>query len=410
MERGKYHDGQSTVTAQSGGGVPGRSQLIVPEQEPMDVHMTPSRSSRRSRRRAPFGIALALASLLAVSQSGVTLAWTDYSFSSSSENEMITLINQARASAGLGPLTQVDSLTSVARWRSKDMYDRNYFSHTIPSPPGGDVFDELHRRGICYTLAGENIGTNNYPDDVATQTMFNGWMNSSGHRALILGSGFNRIGVGAYKGGGTQYPKHYWTAVFTHSCSTATPKPTPTPTPKPTPKPTPTPTPRPTPTPTPRPTRTPDPNATPTPRPTATPMPTPKPTPKPTPRPTDDPDPTPRNTPDGTPEATTDPTAEPTPVITAEPTVQPDATMPDSGHYGVFGDWSIDEGNSGVWSTGPDSPTGTEAPPTEAPASNEPEVPDPGDGAGTLQVLEPPPSMGLVDTIVGDVVASFLGK
>jgi hypothetical protein len=96
--------------------------------------------------------------------------------------------------------------------------------------------------------------------------------------------------------------------------------------------------------------------------------------------------------------------------VTEEPTLEPDATMPDSGHYAVFGDWSIDEGYGGVWSTGPDDPTATEPPATEAPASNEPQVPDSGGDAGTLQVLEPPPSMGLVDTIVGDVVASFLGK
>ncbi len=29
---------------------------------------------------------------------------------------------------------------------------------------------------------------------------------------------------------------------------------------------------------------------------------------------------------------------------------------------------------------------------------------------GALQVVEPPPSLGLLDTIVGDVVASYLGK
>ena len=49
------------------------------------------------------------------------------------------------------------------------MWDRNYFSHDIPNPPGGKVFDEIKRRGICYTVAGENIGRNNYPDDQSTQ-------------------------------------------------------------------------------------------------------------------------------------------------------------------------------------------------------------------------------------------------
>jgi uncharacterized protein YkwD len=192
--------------------------------------MDQRKRSRRASRRAPFGLAVVLGALVAIGAPGAALAWTNYAFSTSSENEMITLINQARASAGLPALVEIQSLTDIARWRSKDMYDRSYFSHTIPDAPGGMVFDEIHRQDICYTLAGENIGYNNYPDDVATQTMFNGWMQSPEHRALILGSGFNRIGLGAFKGTNASYPRHYWTAVFTHTCRSATPKPTPEPT------------------------------------------------------------------------------------------------------------------------------------------------------------------------------------
>ena len=282
------------------------------------------RPQHRPRRRMPFGLAIAAAALLAVSSPGVVLGWNNSSFSSSSENQMITLINQARASAGKPALSANASLTSVARWRSKDMNDRNYFSHNIPSPPGGDVFDELRRRGICYTVAGENIGTNNYPDDVATQTMFNGWMNSSSHRALILGSGFNRIGVGAYKGTGADYPKHYWTAVFTHSCASATPAPTPKPTPKPTP------------------------------------------------------DPTPEITPE--------------PIVTAPPL-----------------DWRQNDRFANA------SPGQATSPPDETPEPGPTEPPPTGgivtdaDG-GSLQVVEPSTSLGLLDTIVGDVVSSYLGK
>ena len=121
------------------------------------------RRTAAALRRAPLGIAVAVAALLAVSSPGVVLAWNNYSFSSSSENEMITLINQARASAGKPALTVSSSLTDVARWRSKDMWDRDYFSHNIPNPPGGNVFDKLHREDICYTLAGENIGSTTTP-------------------------------------------------------------------------------------------------------------------------------------------------------------------------------------------------------------------------------------------------------
>lgn len=359
--------------------------------------------SRRATRRAPLGIAILAGLLVAISAPSAALAWTNYTFSSTDENKMITLINQARASAGLPALVEIQSLTDVARWRSKDMWDRNYFSHTIPSPPGGNVFDELKRRGICYTLAGENIGSNNYPDDVATQTMFNGWMTSSVHKALILGSGFNRIGVGAFKGTGTTYPKHYWTAIFTHSCSSATPTPPPTPAPTPGP------------TKTPAPTRTPGPNPTPTP--THTPAPTPKPTPKPTPRPTPTPGvSTPRPTTGPTPEPTPDVTPDVTPEVTLEPVLSPNPVdlVIGGAVYAMWREETMD-GSGDPWPSWPETAVATDPPPlqTEEPFMSEP--PDTGgtvtdsDG-GSLQVLDPPPAQGLLDTIVGGVVASFLGK
>ena len=46
------------------------------------------------------------------------------------------------------------------------MIDRDYFSHNIPGY--GKVLDKLDAIGYCYKVAGENIGWNNYPDDVAT--------------------------------------------------------------------------------------------------------------------------------------------------------------------------------------------------------------------------------------------------
>ena len=307
---------------------------------------------RRSRalRGMPLLVAIAAATLIAFGTPSVALGWDNYSFSAAQEDEMLTLINQARAANGLPAYRVNSTLHSVARWRSKDMYDRDYFSHDIPKPPGGNVFDELHRRGVCYKTAGENIGWNNFPDDVATQTLFNGWMDSPGHRALILSKDFTRIGIGAFKGTGADYPKHFWTAVFTKPCSsggTATPKPTPRPTPKPTPKP----------------------------------------------------------APKATPRATAHPTTTKPPAaqVTPSPTPDPESLLPNAGHDALWLDWMVDDGFD----------PGLLTAPTEPPESDgtgpEPGAPATGD-AGSLQVLEPPSTTGLLDTIVGDVVASFLGK
>lgn len=345
--------------------------------------------SRRIARRAPLGLAIMVAGLVALSAPTAALAWTNYSFSSTDENLTITLINQARASAGLAALKVDTELTSVARWRSKDMWDRNYFSHTIPSPPGGNVFDELKRRGICYTVAGENIGINNYPDDQTTQVNFNGWMNSSTHRAIILGSGYNHIGVGAFKGTGTTYPNHIFTAIFTHSCATTTPPPPPPPTP------------------TPGPTRTP--------APTKTPGPNPTPTPKPTPRPTLPPGATPAPTPRATQQITPDMTPDVTPEVTAPAPSPGTADVVLGGAvYAIWRD-EVQDGADPFWPQWPADAIATDPPPaaTVGPLVTDP--PDPGalvtdsDG-GSLQVLDPPSSMGLLDTIVGGVVASYLGK
>src|SRR5438093_1688430 len=201
----------------------------------------------RSRSGALVAVAFALSTLGVFAAPGQVFGWDANSFSPADESELITLTNQARASAGLRALKVDSALTSIARWRSKDMIVRDYFSHTIPNPPGGNVFAEMDRRGYCYTLAGENIGWNNYPDDVATEAIQQMFMASSGHRANIMGTRWDVIGIGAYKG---PTSKKMWTVLFADKCGstpTATPKPTPKPTPRPTPRPPPRPTPRPTP-------------------------------------------------------------------------------------------------------------------------------------------------------------------
>ncbi len=213
----------------------------------------------RPRRRSLKAFAALLALVVTIATPGLVFAWSANSFSSTDEAQLVQLTNNARASAGLRALKVDSALTSMARWRSKDMSDRAYFCHRIP-PKGAaipadcatfptswpKVFDYLKSSGYCYAVAGENIGTNNFPDDSATQAIQQGFMDSPSHRANILGTGWDSIGIGAFKrADGT----HYWTVLFADKCSTA-PAPTPRPTPKPTPRPTPRPTSRPTPRPT----------------------------------------------------------------------------------------------------------------------------------------------------------------
>ena len=124
---------------------------------------------------------------------------------SSLESEVIRLVNIERTNRGLQALTTNWQLSRVARYKSQDMIDKNYFSHT--SPTYGSPFAMMEDFGLRFSAAGENIA---YGQRTA-QEVVNAWMNSPGHRANILSAAYTEIGVGAAKAAnGTLY----WTQMF----------------------------------------------------------------------------------------------------------------------------------------------------------------------------------------------------
>lgn len=118
------------------------------------------------------------------------------------EQEVIRLVNEIRAENGLNPLTYNWELGRVARYKSQDMRDNRYFSHT--SPVYGSPFQMMKNFGITYRSAAENIAKGQR----TPEAVVNAWMNSSGHRANILNASFTQIGVGYVADG------HYWTQMF----------------------------------------------------------------------------------------------------------------------------------------------------------------------------------------------------
>ena len=118
------------------------------------------------------------------------------------EREVADLVNEIRAENGLSLLTLNAELSNVARIKSQDMKDNNYFSHT--SPTYGSPFDMMKSFGINYNTAGENIARGQH----TPQAVVDAWMNSEGHRANILNSSFTEIGVGYVADG------NYWTQMF----------------------------------------------------------------------------------------------------------------------------------------------------------------------------------------------------
>ncbi len=118
------------------------------------------------------------------------------------EKEVIRLVNEIRTQNGLRELTYNWELCRVARYKSQDMKDNRYFSHT--SPVYGSPFQMMKSFGITYRTAGENIAKG----QSSPQAVVNAWMNSAGHRANILNASFTEIGVGYVASG------NYWTQMF----------------------------------------------------------------------------------------------------------------------------------------------------------------------------------------------------
>lgn len=118
------------------------------------------------------------------------------------EHEVVRLVNEIRQQNGLKPLTENWELSRVARYKSQDMLDNRYFSHT--SPTYGSPFQMIKAFGLSYSTAGENIAKGY----ASPQAVVNGWMNSSGHRANILNVSYTQIGIGYVAQG------NYWTQMF----------------------------------------------------------------------------------------------------------------------------------------------------------------------------------------------------
>lgn len=123
------------------------------------------------------------------------------------ETEVVRLVNIERQKNGLSSFTTSGNLSNIARLKSQDMAQGNYFSHQ--SPKYGSAFDMMKSFGISYKTAGENIAKGYY----SAEAVVKGWMNSQGHRDNILNPSFNTIGVGSFSSSNGTI---YWTQMFTN--------------------------------------------------------------------------------------------------------------------------------------------------------------------------------------------------
>lgn len=129
------------------------------------------------------GLGLTISSLW--SQPEVLGIQRDFSSSTLLAASNVERINQHETSLTIDP-----QLSAAAQAKAQDMVNHDYWSHTSPS--GKTAWSFIGEAGYQYQAAGENLayGFTN-ADQVIT-----GWMNSSEHRANVLGVNYRNVGFG----------------------------------------------------------------------------------------------------------------------------------------------------------------------------------------------------------------------
>jgi hypothetical protein len=111
------------------------------------------------------------------------------SFDSQAEQKILQLVNRERHSRGLGTLTFDERLQRAARKHSALMASVGEVAHDFNGEP--KLALRLGEQAVRYDASGENVARTSGPERAHTALM-----NSPGHRANILDSQFNSIGIG----------------------------------------------------------------------------------------------------------------------------------------------------------------------------------------------------------------------
>lgn len=140
----------------------------------------------------------------------ILIASSVVSAQSSDESQVLAIVNQERATAGLGALAWDSCLGSAAYVHNQDMIANGFFAHTSASN-GSTPSQRASVAGNPSTAIGENIAAG----QTSPASVMSAWMGSSGHRANILGTSYTHIGISRVN--------NHWTQVFGNAgCSGST--------------------------------------------------------------------------------------------------------------------------------------------------------------------------------------------
>lgn len=108
--------------------------------------------------------------------------------------DLHAISNDQRAGNGVGALSLNGTLNQAAANKAAHMFANNYWAHNAPD--GTTPWAFMSGAGYSYALAGENLAKG----FSTSSGVVTGWMNSPGHRANVLNSGFKDVGYAVMNG------------------------------------------------------------------------------------------------------------------------------------------------------------------------------------------------------------------
>ena len=171
---------------------------------PASAHSSSSRSTASATGSSSVSAATSAAASASPSATAATAATAA---SATAADQVLALINQARAAAGLPALTVTAGLRASSAAHNMLMAGGCGLSHQCPGE--ASLGPRETAAGVIWTAAGENIGDGGPVADTAaaiaqmavglTQSMINEQPPNDGHRMNILSSTFTHIGIAVYR-------------------------------------------------------------------------------------------------------------------------------------------------------------------------------------------------------------------
>ena len=111
-----------------------------------------------------------------------------------SNSELLNYTNERRSNIGLNKLVMNEALSSAARAKAADMFEKDYWAHV--SPTGTEPWEFITAAGYDYLYAGENLAV----DFSHSKSVVDAWYDSPSHKDNLLNEHYTQIGFAVVNG------------------------------------------------------------------------------------------------------------------------------------------------------------------------------------------------------------------